>query len=251
MYAFNGKTAVVTGGGSGIGRAIAQRLAKEGAKVLVIARNQESLKETADPYPQNISWLSADLTDDSSAELIARKIESDFSSRLDILVNNAGWCPVQPVTQLTVEDYDKAFSIDARAVMNLTVHLLKYIVKARGNIINMSSVGASHPAANLSMYTAAKAAVENFTKVWTLDLAGTGVRVNAIAPGAVRTNIWNVTNLPKEAERAHEEHIASTIPVKRFARPEEIAAVAAFLCSKEASYITGAVIPVDGGQSAV
>ena len=150
-----------------------------------------------------------------------------------------------------MEDYDKAFNLDVRAVVDLTTKALPMIMATKGNIVNLSSVGATHPAANLSMYTGAKAAIENFTRVLALELALKGVRVNTIAPGAVRINIWNSTDLPEEEERAHAAKIAETIPVQRFATPEEIANVALFLVSDEASYVTGSIYAVDGGQGAL
>ena len=115
----------------------------------------------------------------------------------------------------------------------------------------MSSVGATHPAANLSMYTGAKAAIENFTRVWALELADKKVRVNAIAPGAIESNIWNVPGLTKEEAEKHRAGIASGIPFKRFGTPEEVANVALFLVSDEASYVSGSIYAVDGGQGAL
>lgn len=178
-------------------------------------------------------------------------VEERFNGQLDILVNNAGWCPVQPITEITIEDYDRAFSLDVRALVELTVHALPKIRAAKGCILNLSSVGATHRAPNLSMYVGAKAAVENFTRVWALELAADGVRVNAIAPGAIRTNIWNSTDLSPEDAKKHEEGIAAGIPFGRFGAPEEVANVAAFLVSDEASYVSGAVYAVDGAQGAV
>ena len=115
----------------------------------------------------------------------------------------------------------------------------------------MSGVGAAHLGKNLSMHVGAKAAVENFTRSWALELAEKGVRVNAIAPGAIRTNIWNVTDLSAEDAKRHEDGIAATIPFGRFGRPEEVAAVAAFLASEEAGYVSGSVYAVDGGMGAM
>lgn len=249
MAEFENKTAVVTGGGSGIGRAIAERFAKEGAKVLIVGRKEAPLRETAS-FDEKIFYLTGDITKTETIENIIRFVEDKFGGQLDILVNNAGWCPVQPVSELTIEDYDKAFSLDVRALVNLTIHALPLIRKSKGNIINLSSVGATHRAPNLSMYVGAKAAVENFTRVWAMELAADGVRVNAIAPGAIRTNIWNVTDLSPEEAKKHEEGVAAGIPFGRFGTPEEVANIAAFLASDKASYVSGAIYAVDGAQGA-
>lgn len=249
MNRLENKVAVVTGGGSGIGRAIAERFAKEGAFVIIAGRTEATLKETA-ASDKKISYVTGDITRTETVEKIIETINKNYRGQLDILVNNAGWCPVQPLKEMTIEDYDNAFSLDVRALVNMTIHALPLIIKTKGTIINMSSVGASHPAPNLSMYVGAKAAVENFTRTWALELAKDGVRVNAIAPGAIRTNIWNVTNLPADEAAKHEEGIAANIPFGHFGTPENIADAAIFLASDDASYISGSIIAVDGGLGA-
>ena len=135
-------------------------------------------------------------------------------------------------------------------MVNITIEFLPLILQAKGNIINLSTVGASHRAANLSMYLGAKGAVENFTRCWALELAKDGVRVNAIAPGAIETNIWNVTDLSPEDAKKHKESMEQHIPCGRFGTPEEVANVALFLASNEASYVTGSIYNVDGGAGA-
>ncbi len=250
MAKLENKTSIVTGGSSGIGRAVAERFAKEGARVLIVGRKEDALRETA-ATSDKISYVVGDITKTETIERIMQAVEERFNGQLDILVNNAGWCPVQPITEITIEDYDRAFSLDVRALVELTVHALPKIRAAKGCILNLSSVGATHRAPNLSMYVGAKAAVENFTRVWALELAADGVRVNAIAPGAIRTNIWNSTDLSPEDAKKHEEGIAAGIPFGRFGAPEEVANVAAFLVSDEASYVSGAVYAVDGAQGAV
>lgn len=244
----DGKVAIVTGGGSGIGKAIAVRYAEEGAHVVIVGRREAVLKETA-ALDDKISYVAGDITKDEVVEHVMETVKEKYG-HLDILINNAGWCPVQPITEITIEDYDKAFSLDVRALVNMTIHALPMIIEAKGNIINLSSVGATHRSANLSMYQAANIAVENFTRVWAIELAEKGVRVNAIAPGAIRTDIWNVTNLSLEDAKKHEEGIASSIPFKRFGKPDEVANVALFLASDEASYVSGSVYAVDGAQGA-
>lgn len=248
MGKLDNKVAIVTGGGSGIGKSISLRYAEEGANVVIIGRKEDALKETAS-LNENISYVVGDITKDESVKELANFVKNKFG-RLDILVNNAGWCPVQFLKDMTIADYDKAFDLDVRALVNLTIETLPLIRESKGNIINLSTVGATHRSPNLSMYTGAKAAVENFTRCWALELAEEGVRVNAIAPGAIDTNIWNVTDLSEEESKKHREFIESTIPCKRFGRPEEIANVALFLVSDEASYVNGAIIAVDGAQGA-
>lgn len=249
MGKLDGRVAVVTGGGSGIGKAIAVCYAKEGANVIIVGRREKVLKQTCE-LDEKISYVVGDITDSKVIKSIVNTIEEKFNGRLDILVNNAGWCPVKPITEMTIEDYDNAFNLDVRALVELTIEALPFIIKSKGNIINLSSVGATHRSVNLSMYQGAKAAVENFTRVWALELADKGVRVNAISPGAIRTDIWNVPGLTEEEAKRHEEGIASSIPMKRFGTTFDIANVALFLVSDEASYVTGSVYSVDGGMGA-
>lgn len=248
MGKLDGKVAIVTGGSSGIGKAIALRYAKEGAHVIIVGRHEDALKEVQKEN-SNIIYVTGDITNSSVVDNIIDTAKEKYG-RIDILVNNAGWCPVAPITEITVSDYDKAFNLDVRSVVELTTKALPLIIENKGNIINLSSVGATHPGVNLSMYVGAKAAIENFTRVWALELAEKNVRVNAIAPGAIRTNIWNVPGLTKEASKKHEDSIAETIPVKRFGSPDEVANVAMFLVSDEASYVTGSIYAVDGGMGA-
>lgn len=250
MYNLTNKVAVVTGGSSGIGRAIAQRLAREGAKVLIVARKEADLKATADGF-HTISYLVGDLTDEATIAAITEKIVSAYDGKLNILVNNAGWCPVKSVKDVTMADYTHAFDLDVKAVVDLTIHLLPYIIKCKGTIINISSIGAIHAAPNISMYIGAKAAISSFTRGWALDLAKDGVRVNAVAPGAVETNIWKVPGLTPEQAAAHQKSLVENIPMGRMAQPDEIANIVTFLASDQASYVTGAVFAVDGGAGAL
>lgn len=122
----------------------------------------------------------ADITNSDDITKIAKTIETDFAGQLDILVNNAGWVPVTPLKELTLADYDRAFALDVRALLDMTIETLPFILKAKGTIINLSTVGAQHRGPNMSMYLGAKAAVENFTRVWAMELAADGVRVNVL-----------------------------------------------------------------------
>ena len=249
MGKLDGQVAVVTGGSSGIGKSIAVLFAKEGADVVIISRKEEALKEVCKLNPEKITYVAGDITQTENIKKLVEYVKNKFG-KLDILVNNAGWCPVQPLKEIKIEDYDKAFNLDVRSLVNITIESLQLILKAKGNIINISTVGASHRGPNLSMYLGAKAAVENFTRCWALELAKDGVRVNAIAPGAIETNIWNVTDLSPEDAKKHKESMEKVIPCGRFGTPEEVANVALFLTSKEASYVTGSIYNVDGGAGA-
>ena len=249
MGKLDGQVAVVTGGSLGIGKSIAVLFAQEGADVVIISRKEEALKEVCKLNPQKITYVAGDITQTESIKKLVEYVKNKFG-KLDILVNNAGWCPVQPLKDLKIEDYDKAFNLDVRALVNVTIEFLPLILKAKGNIINLSTVGATHRGPNLSMYLGAKAAVENFTRCWALELAKDGVRVNAIAPGAIETNIWNVTDLSPEDAKKHKESMEKMIPCGRFGQPEEVAKVALFLASKDASYVNGSIYNVDGAAGA-
>lgn len=246
---FENKVAVVTGGGSGIGRAIAERYANEGAKVIIAGRRENVLKEVADSS-KNISYVVADITNSDDVAKIVKTVETDFNGQLDILVNNAGWAPVTPLKELTLADYDRAFALDVRALLDMTIQTLPFILKAKGTIINLSTVGAQHRGPNMSMYLGAKAAVENFTRVWAMELAADGVRVNAIAPGTIATDIWNQTDLSEEDAKVHMDNIISMIPLRYVGASEDIANAAAYLASEQARYVTGAILAVDGGMGA-
>lgn len=250
MGKLNDKVAIVTGGGSGIGRAIAVKFANEGANVIIVGRREVPLKETSREN-EKISYVTGDITKTETIVEVMDTIKDKFNGKLDILVNNAGWCPVKSIKDIKIEDYDKAFDLDVKALVNMTIESLPFILKSKGNIINLSSVGATHRSPNLSMYQGAKAAVENFTRVWALELAADGVRVNAISPGAISTDIWNVPGLSEEEAKKHQESITSGIPFGRFGSPEEVANIALFLASSEASYVTGSIYNVDGGMGAV
>lgn len=244
---FEDQVALVTGGGSGLGRAMAERFAQEGAKVIITGRHEDTLSAVADAN-KNISYVVGDLTKDEDVKNVAKYIQDNFG-KLNSLVNNAGWCPVQPIQDITIEDYDRAFNLDVRGLVNMTINVLPLLIANHGNIINISSEGAQRPSINLSMYAGAKAAVEKFTDVWAAELAKDHVRVNAIAPGPFKTDIWNKTDMSAEEEAAHEKRIVDGVPAKRMGDPREVGALAAFLASEEADYITGSVVTIDGGLS--
>lgn len=149
-----------------------------------------------------------------------------------------------------MEEYDKVFSINVRALVNMTLHVLPLLKASRGNIINMSSVICKNHLLNMSMYAGTKAAVEIFTKIWAKELAPDGVRVNAIGVGSIETPIYGKTELSDKGIQEHIEKITRAIPQGHFGKPEDIAAVAAFLASDEANFVTGSEYGIDGGFGA-
>ena len=136
MKRLDGKVAIVTGGGSGIGRGIALKFALEGASVIIVGRRENTLKEVSEENP-NISYVVGDITDSSVISKVVDTAKEKFG-RLDILVNNAGWCPVQTITKIILDDYDKAFDLDVRALVDMTIQALPMIIMFHGNIINLS-----------------------------------------------------------------------------------------------------------------
>ena len=249
MWRLDGKVAIVTGGGSGIGKAIAVSFAKEGADVVIIGRKEETLKETCNLNEKKITYVIGDITKEESIKNLVEYVTKKFG-KLDILVNNAGLCVYQSLKELKITDYDKTFDLDVRALVNVTIQCLPLILKSKGNILNISSIASFHCKSNMSMYSGAKAAINNFTKCWALELAKDGIRVNAIAPGAIETNIWYEANVPKEKIEKVKEYVNKNIPCGRFGTPEEVANLSLFLVSDEAQYINGSIFNIDGAFGA-
>lgn len=244
---FTNKVVLVTGGSSGLGRGMAQEFAKQGAQVVITGRHEDTLKAVANSYQDSISYVVSDLTKHEDVKKIGQFIQEKFN-HLDVLVNNAGWCPNQPIQKMSLADYDAAFNLDVRGLVDVTIETLPMIIKAKGDIINLSSIGCHNPKPGLSLYTGAKNAIEDFTKVWAQDLAADDVRVNAIAPGAFDTNIWNQPGQSEEEKQAAIKVFTDTIPMKRMGQPQEIGKLAAFLASDDADYITGAIYNIGGGM---
>ncbi|WP_243143412.1 3-oxoacyl-[acyl-carrier-protein] reductase [Clostridium estertheticum] len=242
-----GKTAVVTGASRGIGRAIALKLAKHGANVVVNYRNsvdavQEVVKEIED-LGVKVLAIQADISSYDDVENMIKKSVEEFGS-IDILVNNAGITKDGLLMRMKEADFDSVIDINLKGAFNCTRHVAAIMLKQRsGRIINISSVSGITGNAGQVNYSAAKAGIIGMTKSVAREFGGRGVTCNAVAPGYIQTD------MTEDLSAKVKDTIMGTIPLKRLGRPEDVANVVAFLATDEAAYITGQVINVDGGMA--
>ncbi len=253
MATLQGKTALVTGASRGIGRATAFALANAGAHVLVhygrSAQDAESLVAGIRSKGGRAETLEADLGSPDGATLLAKQVRSIVGERLDVLVSNAGITKAATIKDHTVADFDNLFATNVRGPFFLVQQLLPVLGEG-SNIIVISSLGAyavvGKPGLNnpsLLAYASTKGALETLVKNWAAILGPQGIRVNAIAPGVIDTDMSNFTKTEAGREAA-----LGMQALKRVGKPEDVADVVAFLASDEARWITGASIPVDGGS---
>ncbi|RNC28613.1 MAG: 3-oxoacyl-[acyl-carrier-protein] reductase FabG [Candidatus Dichloromethanomonas elyunquensis] len=242
-----GKTAVVTGASRGIGRAIALKLAGEGASIVL---NYANRKDEADQLMQEIEKLGvkalvvqADVSVFSQVQDLIAKAREEFGS-LDILVNNAGITRDGLLMRMSEEDYDRVMEVNLKGVFNCTRHVVPLMVKQKsGRIINITSVVGLVGNAGQTNYAASKAGIVGFTKSLAKEIGSRSITVNAVAPGFIETDM--TSELPEKTREAAKENIA----LKRFGRPENVADAVYFLASDMGEYITGQVISVDGGMA--
>jgi NAD(P)-dependent dehydrogenase (short-subunit alcohol dehydrogenase family) len=242
---FEGKVAVVTGATSGIGRATALGFSKEGATVAAIGRNREALGSIASGQ---IHDYPADLASESETGAAARRILSDLG-RVDVLVNAAGIIATGDIETTTLAAYDAMMGINVRSVLHLTQLCLPSIIERKGNIVNVSSVTGLRAFPNVLAYCVSKAAVDQLTRCAALELAPKGVRVNAVNPGVVRTNLHRRSGMDDRAYRVFTERSRTTHPIGRIGEPEEVADLILYLASDTSGWITGVTYSIDGGRA--
>ena len=254
MKNLNNKNAVITGGSDGIGLGIARAFAREGANLLLIGKDPEKLQKAQqallNEFAVQVHTLSADLSKTETVTEVVKDIEQ-LLSKVDILVNNAGLGKFVPFEQVDSTLYDAHFNLNVKAPYFLTQGLLPALVKSKGNVINISSYFAHRMLPNraTTVYSATKGALNSFTKALAFEVGHLGVRVNAIAPGSISTPQFNrnLQALTPEKQAAFETMVKEIYPLQHIGTPEDIAKAAVFLASDNASWITGAVLAVDGG----
>ena len=249
MKRLQGKVAVITGGNSGIGLATAKRLKDEGAKVAITGRSQKTLDEAVKALGDDVLAIQSDVSKTAEVERIFQAVTKKLG-KIDVLFANAGVAKFLPVPLVTEEHYDEQFDINAKGAYFTIQKSLPYLNDGASVILNTSVV--SHKGLpEGSVYAATKAAMRSLTRSFASSLVDRKIRVNAVAPGPIETPIFERTGLPKEALDNFAASVLNGVPMKRFGKPEEVAATVAFLASSDASYITGIELNVDGGMGQI
>ena len=248
---FSGRVALVTGATSGIGRACALAFAQAGANVVCVGRKLDPLEEIKTKITEtgvDVVTIEADLTETEAPARVVEDAIKTFGG-IDVLVNSAGHISNGTVENTALAAWDDMMNVNVRAVFQLMQKALPSLIERRGNIVNVSSVTGLRAFPGVLAYCVSKAALDQLTRCAALELAAKGVRVNAVNPGVVVTEIHKRGGMNDDAYAAFLEHSKTTHPLGRTGRPEEIAALVLFLASDKASWITGATYSIDGGRS--
>jgi len=252
---FKSKVVIVTGSSSGIGAGTAVKFAKEGAAGVVLhGRKEDALKnvkeqvEKAGQGQTKVHVVVGDITDGKVREKLINETVQRFG-RLDVLVNNAGLCIPSPITQTSIDVFDKMIDVNVRSVIVLTQLAIPELVKTKGNIVNISSVASLRAMAMFPFYCMSKIALDHFTRCLAVELGPKGVRVNVVNPGSIpETELGIRSGATAQQVKEYNEKASANYPLQRPGTVEEVANVITFLASEKASFITGIVAPVDGGS---
>ena len=244
MTRLHGKTAVITGGATGIGRAAAERFIEEGAFVFIFGRRQEALDAAVADLGANACAVQGSVSDLADLDRLYAAVKAERGS-VDIVFANAGAGSPLPLGEIDAEHLDEIFDTNVKGSI-FTVQKALPLMGEGGSIILTGSSAGTTGAPGMSAYSASKAAVRNLARTWAEDLKGTGIRVNVLSPGATATELAKAA-LGEEGQKVY----ASMTPLQRMAEPAEIGAAAAFLASDDSSFMTGSEVAVDGGLAQI
>jgi len=241
------KIAVVTGGGSGIGLAITEKLIENNVHTIIVGRDEKKLSAAQQKLGDRCEAMTCDLSDLSSIPQLVNDVIAKHS-RIDILVNNAGINMKKEFTEVTDEEFQKILLTNVTAVFSLSREVVKCMLEkqVKGSIINISSMASQYGIPKVIAYTASKSAIEGMTRAMAVELSPKGIRVNCIAPGFIATDM-SAKALNNDPERKNK--VMGRTPMGQLGEPADIGDAAAFLASDAAKYITGVTLPVDGGNS--
>lgn len=249
MGRLQGKVAVVTGGSSGIGLAVAKRLVDEGAHVFITGRRASELEKAKADLGRNVTAVQGDVAKLEDLDRLYATVKAEKGS-VDIIIANAGIVEFIPFEETTVGHFDNTFGVNARGTY-FTVHKALPLLKDGASIVLIGSTAHLSGVPVLSTYAATKAAIRSFARTWTSALASRRIRVNTVSPGATDTPIFDTVATTKEQSDAMKAGMAADVPLGRIARPEEIASAVFFLASDEGSFVNGVDLAVDGGASQI
>lgn len=246
---FIGKTFLITGASSGIGKATAELALQRGANVLATGRKKNELEVLIKKYGNDkIEIAVGDITLEEDRKLIVEKCVEKFKD-IDVLVNAAGIIGGGSIENTTLEQWDFMLDVNLRSVFRLIQLTLPYLIKKKGNIVNVSSITGIRAFPNILAYCVSKAGIDHLTRCAALELAPKGVRINSINPGVVITNLHRASGMSEDTYNAFLEHSKTTHPLGRVGNAEEVAELILFLASEKASWITGVNYSIDGGRA--
>lgn len=242
------KKILITGGSSGIGEGLARHFYNKEWQVLVTGRNTEKLSKLADEMP-GLHVLQYDSQQENQEEKLIQFVSREWGGKLDVLVNNAGHVELTPIKGITKTSLESMYRTHLIAPSLLTSGCIDFLSATKGQIVNISSSHGIKAFAEISAYGSAKAGLNMLTKIWALELAPLGIRVNSIAPGPTNTPVLANAGLPAEIIQAIHQSEKTSIPLQRRGDVEDIVANAALLIDSGSNWVTGVVLPVDGGIS--